>query len=191
MYEVEVKVEATHEEVRPVLDELGAESLGTVRQEDTYYDAPHRDFAATDEALRLRRETTPGGDDGTTALTYKGPLIETESKTREEAETTVDDGEAMAAALSGLGFEPAATVAKDRERFALAGYVVTLDAVDGLGEFVEVETEVARADEVERARDGAIDVLRSLDLDPADGIRTSYLGMLLEAQHGGTVDDCE
>ena len=191
MYEVEVKVAADHEPVRSALERLGAEARGTVRQIDTYYDAPHRNFAATDEALRLRREVRPEGGGRSTVLTYKGPLVESASKTREEAETAVDDGEAMATALSGLGFEPAATVAKDRDRFALDGYAVTLDAVDGLGEFVEVETEVDRETEVERAREGATEVLRSLDLDPTDGIRTSYLGLLLEAQNGGPVDDCE
>jgi len=190
MYEVEVKVEAAHDAVRPVLHELGADALGNVRQVDTYYDAPHRDFAATDEALRLRRERGPDGGDPSTVLTYKGPLVEAASKTREEVESAVDDGDATEAILSGLGFDPAATVAKDRERFDLEGFVITLDAVDGLGEFVEVETDVDREADVERAREGAVDVLRALDLDPDEGIRTSYLGLLLDAPNGAA-DDCE
>ncbi|MFB6152328.1 MAG: class IV adenylate cyclase [Haloarculaceae archaeon] len=182
MYEVEVKVRATHEAVRERLREAGADPAGSVVQEDTYYDAPHRDFAETDEALRVRTERRD--DEATVALTYKGPLVDEGSKTREEFETAVADGEAAAGILDGLGFEPAATVRKERERWSLAGFTVTLDSVDGLGEFVEVETETERESAVESARDGARDLLERLGLDPDDGIRTSYLGLLLDESEG-------
>ena len=49
---------------------------------------------------------------------------------------------------------------------------------------VEVEVEVPE-DEVEDAREGARETLESLGLDPEAGIRTSYLGLLLEADDGG------
>ena len=199
MYEVELKVRADHDRVRARLSELDAAPAGGVRQVDTYYDAPHRDFAETDEALRVRRESAiargedgggsttdgvGGGDDagtaaGETRITYKGPLVEAESKTREEFETAVADGEAVDAILRGLGFEPAATVEKERERFALDGYAVTLDAVAGLGSFVEVEREVSDEGNVEEVREEAADLLRDLGLDPGAQIRTSYLGLLL------------
>jgi adenylate cyclase class 2 len=192
MYEVELKVRADHDPVRNRLGDLGAERLPAVRQEDTYYDAPHRDFAVTDEALRVRRESVQDAD-STTYLTYKGPLVDDDSKTRREAETAVADGSALARVLSSLGFEPAATVEKHRRRYRLDGYTVTLDAVDGLGEFVEVEVEVELEDraadgtdgDLGAARQGAADVLDSLGLDPEAGIRTSYLGMLLEGDVQG------
>ena len=193
MYEVELKVRADHAGVRDRLDALEATHLGRVRQVDTYYDAPNRDFAKTDEALRVREETTETGSrpeettqggETETRLTYKGPLVERESKTREEAETAVADPGAMREILDGLGFEPAATVEKDRERYGLEGYTVTLDTVDGLGEFVEVETEVDGEAEVEAAREAATVLLERLGLDPDAGIRTSYLGLLLETAGG-------
>ena len=177
MYEVEVKVAADLDSVAERLADLGADHTGDVVQVDTYYDAPHREFAETDEALRVRRET----HDGETAarITYKGPLVETESKTREEYETGVGDGETAAAIFEKLGFRPAATVTKDRRFYRYDGYTVTLDAVEDVGEFVEVETETDESG-VESAREGAYDVLRDLGLDPEEQIRTSYLGMLLE-----------
>ena len=179
MYEVEIKVRADHDVVRNHLHGLDAIPGGSVRQVDTYYDAPDRDFAETDEALRVREEVTE--HDESTAITYKGPLIDESSKSREEHQTRVQDREAIEGILYGLGFEPAATVEKDRERFDLNGYTVTLDDVDGLGQFVEVETETSD-DDIADAREGAEGILRSLGLDPDAGIRTSYLGLLLDSE---------
>ncbi|MFC7070302.1 class IV adenylate cyclase [Halobaculum lipolyticum] len=187
MYEVELKVRADHDAVRARLASLGAERTRRVEQVDTYYDAPHRDFAETDEALRLRRETRRDGDAGEatgateTKVTYKGPLVETESKTREEFETAVADADAAEGILAGLGFEPAATVEKERAFFGHDGYTVALDRVAGLGEFVEVEREAAETD-VESVREGVYGVVRDLGLDPDEQIRTSYLGLLLDGQ---------
>ena len=179
MYEVELKLRADHESLRERLDDAGADQIEHRRQIDTYYDAPHRSFADTDEALRIRREE-PADGDAVTKLTYKGPLVEAASKTREEHETVVDDDEALQGVLAGLGFEPAAVVEKDRTYFSFDGYTVVLDAVDGLGEFIEIEREVPES-EVEAAREEAIALLERLGLDPDEQIRTSYLGLLLAA----------
>lgn len=193
MFEVEIKVPADVDAVRERLREAGAERVDARRQRDAYYDAPHRDFAETDEALRVRRETPPPDGIGeeaepgsaadptaeTTKLTYKGPLLDEGSKTRVEHETAVDDGEAMAGVLSGLGFEPAAVVEKRREFWSFEGFTVTLDTVDGAGEFVEIEREVADEDAIEATRDEALDALDRLGLDGDSQVRTSYLGLLL------------
>ena len=188
MYEVELKVRADHDGVRDRLAALDGASHGTVEQEDVYYDAPHRTFADTDEALRVRRERDDAGE--TTRFTYKGPLLEAASKTRIEHETTVDDREALAGILDGLGFTPAATVEKRRERFACRDYTVSLDTVTDLGEFVEVEREVGAEDDIESAREGARRVLTDLGCDPDTQIRTSYLGQLLGSATGSG-DDSE
>lgn len=183
MYEVEVKVPADLETVRTRLEALEADRERAIVQEDTYYDAPHRSFVETDEALRIRRESSPESESGTgeSRITYKGPLLDDESKSREEFETAVGDGETMDAVLTNLGFEAAATVRKERDRYRLDGYTITLDAVDDVGEYVEVETDVESEADLEAARDGAYDVLERLDLDPDDQLRTSYLGLLLES----------
>ncbi|MFP9192898.1 class IV adenylate cyclase [Natronosalvus vescus] len=205
MYEVELKVPAVLDDVRKRLEAAGADHESTLLQEDTYYDAPHRSFPETDEALRIRRESAVrdsspptvgaqesngptsgesgahGASDTDSRLTYKGPLLEAESKTRIEHETTVGDDEAMDAALTTLGFEPAATVRKRRERYALEGYTITLDTVDGAGEFLEVEAEAETEADVESVREGAQRLLERLDLDPDEQIRTSYLELVLES----------
>ncbi|PSP63257.1 class IV adenylate cyclase [Halobacteriales archaeon QH_8_64_26] len=191
MYEVELKVRADHEAVRESIGALDAEFRGTIEQDDTYYDAPHKDFGETDEALRVRREriVETAGESGTESedrtetavLTYKGPLVDSESKTRREIETDVGDGNAIEEALAALGFEPAATVSKTRSIYAAAEEEWTLvcDRVEGLGEFLEVELE-AEEDRIETARERVYDVLEDLGLDPENGTRTSYLEMLLD-----------
>ena len=186
MYEVEVKVRADHDIVRDSLESVGATHVESVEQEDVYYDAPDRDFAQTDEALRIREErsATNRRDDeaGTTdtRLTYKGPLVDSDSKTRQEAETAVVDPAQLRDILDGLGYDPAATVRKERERYTVDGITVTLDTVEGLGEFVEGELETE--DDIEGARDRVLSLLTDLGLDTDEQIRTSYLGLLLADQ---------
>ena len=194
MYEVELKVAVDAARTRSRLRERGAERLETVRQVDTYYDAPDRDFAETDEALRIRVERPLEDPDSSeddhrsdaeesVRMTYKGPLIDADSKSREEHETGVDDGTEAAAILEGVGYTSAATVEKRRERYALEGYTLTLDRVRDVGEFIEIEREVAAESDVEPAREGAEAILETLELDPEEQIRTSYLGLLLASRN--------
>lgn len=193
MYEVEVKVRGDHDAVRSELTELDAIRTATVHQVDTYYDAPHRDFTETDEALRIRTETDVNNiesrsessaasnpTEAVTRLTYKGPRVDDDSKTRKESETDIESPETMDDILDGLGFSPSAVVEKDRERYALDEYTVTLDTVADLGEFIEIETDVKHESDgsIDTAREGAFSILDEMDLDPTDQIRTSYLALL-------------
>lgn len=193
VYEVELKVPADHTQIRQALTERGSTLEGPIGQSDTYYNAPHRDFAETDEALRLRRTepvTDPSGDvaetvsaavsDGTATLTYKGPLLESEAKSREEVEVQVGNSEQTGMLLTNLGFEAAASVAKLRETAQINGYEVTLDRVAGLGSYVEVEGEAPDESDIRAVTAGARSVLRDLGLDPTDSIQSSYLELLQE-----------
>ena len=188
MYEVEIKVPADLERVRNRLREVDADPGAVRRQRDVYYDAPHREFAETDEALRIRREASlereattddASGDGESVRLTYKGPLVDAGSKTRSEHETAVDDGEELAGVLDALGFDPAATVEKRRECWRFEGFTVTLDSVDQVGEFVEIERAVDAEDAIGPTREAAIETLRALGVDADEQVRTSYLGLLL------------
>lgn len=180
MYEVELKVPADHQAVRTTIEAMSATSLSTVHQRDTYYNAPHRDFATTDEALRLRQQRAAGADTWQAELTYKGPLVDDQSKTREEIEIDIDEPTQLDTILERLGFEATATVEKTRERYQIDELLVTLDAVDELGEFVEIETETDS--DIDHAREQVYACLDKLGLDAEETIQTSYLGLLLEQQ---------
>lgn len=177
MIEVEVKVRADHSKVRSILKNIGATKIGVEIQSDSYFAAPYRDFAKTDEALRIRSL------DGQAVLTYKGPKLDKLSKTREELETPVDEV-AMAGILHALGFSEAGIVRKKREVFRAGEITVCLDAVEGLGEFLEVEIVAENEKDLEVSRGKLFEFLKQFDAGEKDSIRTSYLEMVLEQNKG-------
>lgn len=190
MYEVELKIRASHDRIESALTEANSTYVGHVEQRDTYYNAPHRDFATTDEALRIRREERDVSDEAdtatsTTKLTYKGPRIDATSKTREEYEVAVADDTTVAAIFDELGFDPAATVVKHRDIYTFrhsddTTHTVVLDNVRDLGEFVEAEATTSTESDVPTVRSDLTDTIRTLGLNPDDQIRSSYLGLLLD-----------
>lgn len=167
-----MKFPAEHEIVEERLEREGAELLDGVEQRDVYFAAPHRDFASTDEALRVRRV------DGEAMTTYKGAPGGDDVKARREIEVGVADAEAMEGVYEALGFEPVATVAKQRRRYRLGEITVCLDAVEDLGDWVELEA-TGDDGEANACRDRLQDVADRLGLDWTDGERRSYLEMLL------------
>ncbi|MBN2487922.1 MAG: class IV adenylate cyclase [Methanosarcinaceae archaeon] len=170
MIEVEVKARADHRKIKKLLEGMGAQAIGIEKHHDTYYNAPHRDFAKTDEALRIRLRN------GEAVLTYKGKKLDSVSKTRNEFETPVD-GENARSILLELGFVETAVVKKTREVFEFDDLTIDLDSVDGLGEFIEVEI-VADSD-VDHHRARLFGFLAKLGIREDESIRRSYMELLM------------
>src|SRR6185295_15843152 len=76
-------------------------------------------------------------------LTHKGPRQRGAYKAR--AETTVRLADDPTALLGALGFRPTVRLRKRRERHRFGVLEVTLDHVEGLGWFAEVEAQGADA----------------------------------------------
>jgi len=135
MLEVELKVRVPSlDPVRRKLLQLNAEFCGRVHERDIYYNAPHRDFSKTDEALRVRFT------DGKTVVTYKGIKMKNLNlKAREELNAVIESGEAFSAILDRLGFARSAEVSKWRENYRFCNASIALDEVEHLGTFVEIE----------------------------------------------------
>jgi adenylate cyclase class 2 len=177
LLEAEVKLALPDEEHRRLLArlaEIGATAGPPRHQSDVYLSHPSRDFAARDEALRLRV------DDDRLRLTWKGPKLDPPRKTREEIEFGLATDERTAALLfDRLGFRPVATVAKSRLEWRLpgpGGVLVSVDEVEGLGRFCEVEV---AAEDVAAGREALDDALARLGLGGATPIAESYLELLL------------
>jgi adenylate cyclase class 2 len=135
MLEVELKVRvASLDPVRRNLQQHNARFCGRVHERDIYYNAPHRDFSKTDEALRVRFS------DGKTVVTYKGAkLKDLNLKAREELNTEVGSGGTFSDILTRLGFIRSAEVNKWRENYRFGNASIALDEVEDLGTFVEIE----------------------------------------------------
>ena len=180
-YEVELKYRIDDPaEVTAGLAKLGATAVDVEEHRDTYFNHPAHDFAETDEAFRIRSI----GDDN--RLTYKGPLLDKQTKTRQEVEVGCESGAAgrdkLQAMLIALGFREVRTVVKRRTPFHLdwrsRAVEATLDDVEGLGTFVELET-IAAEDSWESARDELLVLADKLGLQNSE--RRSYLQLLLSA----------
>ena len=163
------------------LVERGAELGRPVVQSDQYFAHPSRDFAQTDEALRIRSVGHAS------FVTYKGPKLPSPTKTRRELELPLDPGDVggrqFAQLLAALGFTPVAIVTKGRREFELfsgdRSVAGALDTVEGLGTFVELElvTDEAGLAEAQRV---VIALAGELQLGPSEP--RSYLEMVLAAR---------
>jgi len=185
-YEVEQKFPvADLSAIEGRLTAAGSGVSGPRRETDVYYAHPARDFAVTDEALRIRRLGTCN------YLTYKGPKLDATTKTRREIELRLESGEGAAAAWGGLlevlGFRPVAQVRKRRRKASVPwqgrSVEVSLDEVEELGTFVELEL-VTTSDDLEAAKTCLASLADSLGLSA--GERRSYLELLLDNRKRGS-----
>jgi adenylate cyclase class 2 len=175
--EIEVKIRMPHETIKQDLIQSGAEYAGTEKQSDIYFNSPMRDFSKTDEALRIR------SIDGKGEITYKGKRFDTVSKTRPELNSPADE-KVMREILKALGFFESGCVIKSREIYILDGFVIGLDTVQGLGEFVEIESGLKTADQqaVLNETERIFQFLKRYGITTADSIKTSYLEMVLASK---------
>ena len=191
MYEVEQKFRvADPAALEARLVTLAARFREPVEQVDRYFAHPSRDFAKTDEALRLRRV----GDH--VAVTWKGPRIDSASKTRREVELPLATAPPRPAGppggqatldrwtelLEALGFRRVRDVAK-RRRTARVSWQGTeieaaLDHVAGLGDFLELELQAAQG-EVPLASACIESLARALGCVEQE--RRSYLELVIAA----------
>ncbi|MFL5328427.1 MAG: pantoate--beta-alanine ligase [Gemmataceae bacterium] len=156
----------------------GWKALGTIAEVDQYFAAPDRDFAVTDEVLRIRTSN------GRNSIIYKGPKRDHETKTRPEIEVLLRDGdEPLRAAylmLSSLRYRPVEQVRKSRETFETHrdGFALhaTIDSLDSIGTFAEVEI-VAEEKDFDAAKKLVISSAKELGLSQQE--RRSYLQLVL------------
>ncbi|NHJ46293.1 MAG: class IV adenylate cyclase [Asgard group archaeon] len=173
--EVEMKFKLKDlQELEYQLIEVGAKLGEIVIQRDQYFKHPSRDFAQTDEALRIRE------DGNITSLTYKGPKFDAKSKTRVEHNIAIADAAKLAEVLEALGFTRVLIVSKERKIYNYKDVEFCLDEVEGLGSYLEVETIVQQKKDYQKALENLEKLLLDFNIDSTTNIRTSYLELLLE-----------
>ena len=176
MIEVEVKAKISHP--NGIIKRLKSQAkfLKEIYQEDIYFNAPDRDFRITDEALRIRISSEES------ELTYKGSKIgNLMDKTREEISVNIDENDLRKTQiiLEKLGFQVVAKVSKKRMLFRFNDLSISVDFVENLGEYIEIEILVNTQNEIEKKRKEILDFLSELDIPLEDCERRSYLELLL------------
>jgi adenylate cyclase class 2 len=167
--EVEIKSKINNiADMEEKLRSMGAIFVKDVVEVDEYFNHPCRDFAGTDEALRIR-------SDGT--MTYKGPKVDEDTKSREEIEVKIENLEGMRSLLIALGFKPVAKVIKRRKYYRMGEITITLDDVEDVGTFIEVEC----LGDYGYCKKKVLELAKFLKLNKF--IRESYLEMLLEGKN--------
>ena len=167
MIEVEVKAKITSfNEIEKRLEALGAVKSRKEFQEDIYFASPIVDFAKTDEALRIR--TT----DNDIFITYKGPKLNSEAKTRKEVEMSIES-----ASKAKDIFEEVRTVRKNRQYYTYENFEISLDDVEGLPPYMEIEIALDNGQEYDEAQSEIFRLFEKLGI--TDGFeRTSYMELL-------------
>jgi adenylate cyclase class 2 len=170
---LEIELKARVDALGPVrnrLQQLNAEFFGRVHEHDIYYNAPHRNFARTDEALRVRYAG------GKAVVTYKGAKVKNLGlKAREELNTGIESGEVFHEILARLGFVKTAEVNKWRENYRYGNASIALDEVEHLGTFVEIE--VIADTETQAASERIETIKKELGIS-GEAILASYLELL-------------
>jgi len=170
LLEVELKAYCDdREKIIGALGSLGAKFLHTLKQEDTYFNHPSRDFRVTDEAFRIRRYNDK------IIITYKGPKLGDRAKTRLEEEVEIDNFYSMKRICTYLGFTETRTVVKTRDVYRCGEIEVCVDRVENLGEFIELEK---MHTDREKGEQDIFDLASKLGLQKFE--RKSYLELLLE-----------
>jgi len=114
-----------HDAVRAVLQAEGARFVGTDHQVDTYFHVPHG-------RLKLREGTIECA-----LIHYDRPDQAGPKRSDVHLYTPTPDGDLKAVLTAALGVR--VVVDKRREIYFIDNVKVHLDAVDGLGRFVEIE----------------------------------------------------
>lgn len=179
LYEVELKFPlADPDEMQSRLRSMGAMADFPIEQVDRYFNHPVRDFRETNEAFRIRSAGK------TNCLTYKGPVLDRETKMRHEIEIPIADGldaaQQMSQMLTLMGFRSVHEVRKNRTPWSIVWqnqkYELALDVVPSIGTYLEIELVVDSAGRA-AARDAILNLAAHLKLPEPE--RRSYLELVL------------
>ena len=172
MIEVEVKARInSFKEMEEKLESIGAVKSKEEFQEDIYFASPIVDFGQTDEALRIR--TT----NNNTFITYKGPKLNDKAKTRKEGEMTIESASKARDIFEEVGFKAARVVRKNRQYYTYENFEISLDDVEGLPPYMEIEISLDDGQDYSQAQEKIFELFEKLGI--TDGFeRTSYMELL-------------
>ncbi len=141
-YEVEIKIKpyAPYAELYNFISKICNNELYSITEKDLYLIHPCKDFTKTDEALRIREVNYNKNKTTKCIITYKGPRqIINGLKKRIEIEFTTNSCNEAIELFKALGFTEFITISKKRHYCRTNECIITLDNVENLGIFIEIE----------------------------------------------------
>lgn len=146
------------------------QQVRSVKQTDYYLNPPEKDFSQ-DRINYLRiRVREDGGS-------FDFHIVRNDEDT-EEYETDIEDPQELKEILEKVGFEIYVEVRKQRKVFEIEGFEVTLDRINDIGGFVEIETTAKDPD-----RDKMYEIAEKLSLKENQKVTgKGYPDIVLEEQ---------
>lgn len=159
-----------------------AEFLGEYNEKDTYYVPPHRNFVKNNpifEWLRIREFDKDGKN--ISILNYKnfGKDKKEDTIACKELETEFGNSETLKKIFDYLDISKVILVKKNRKNYKYKDVVISIDSVEGLGEFIEIEFEGLTENE-EKAREYLEMMLKEIGANTGEPIFKGYPHLLLE-----------
>ncbi len=153
----------SHKKIKIILNDIGAENMGTLNQKDIYYKVP-------DVLLKLRTEN------GNESLIFYNR--DEKSVNRWSDYNVLKFADRIGENFLNRIFSVEVTVQKKRELYLYDNTRVHLDTVNSLGKFIELETLVVTSKtDAQRRFERIIDLL---ELHGVEEIRKSYRDLMLE-----------
>ncbi|MHA1728694.1 MAG: class IV adenylate cyclase [Promethearchaeota archaeon] len=198
MYEAEVKLTVGYKEDKEIyinsIKKLGAKYRINLEHTDIYYNMPDglRNFAETDEALRIRKSTEYNALTGKKTdvkqscdITYKGPKLDKITKSRIEFVCNILDPDILDEILLTLGFRRILTVKKERILYHLeyegSSIEILIDKIQHLdGYFSEFEIMTSTREEMADAKKTIFKLMNKLGYSISDSITLSYLELVIK-----------
>lgn len=170
--ELEAKFRAPEiERVEEDVKRAGFELVGEKHQIDHYYIVGETDDDGTRHYFRVREDDHAGEH----SIDYHRVLSELETAETELSINSADDAMEI---LTLLGHEVKCVVDKDRTEYAKDEVLITMDHIEELGDFVEIELDGELSEETERTFEDLID---QFDLNDANRVtQQGYPELILQ-----------
>lgn len=184
MEKVEVELKFPLENAKELIEKLSNISLPvTSWQKDTYFIPPHRNFIQQSPISEWFRIRESRGEK--VVLNYKNwhnKHGECEKAVScDEAETEIEDVNALRTILRSLDFKEIIVVEKERRNWKHNNAAISVDSVKGLGDFIEIEADGYFIN-VEKAKEHLYRVLEELEARTGEQNFKGYPHLILEKQ---------
>ena len=171
MFEVEIKFRVKNkEEINDRFEKLNAKFVELHQCDSIFVKEGIKDFniPAGENVLRIRKQ------DGVNYITLKQRLNHL------EYETIVEDENVVSNIFLALGYHKLVQVDKFRKETHINGFNITIDEVDKLGCFVEIEKLTEDSEKIEEIKNDILEFAKVLGLCKEDIETKKYDTMMLE-----------